>query len=202
MHVQMSRECAGVPAVGDDELSEHGGSWQLGKAAVARRIESVEQRQLKLFISSPFKDMQRERDLILKIVMPKLRKMCYERDLSLTVVDLRWGVTAEQSEQSTALLLCLRELESSSLFVGMLGERYGYSPGVDAAVDLQLQVKSLNQPKSSHTHTHVRMHMHEEVGRRCGQWAGITRQGCSRVPTCGEHGRAVGNGHRDEVGIA
>ena len=72
MHVQMSRECAGVPAVGDDELSEHGGSWQLGKAAVARRIESVEQRQLKLFISSPFKDMQRERDLILKIVMPNV----------------------------------------------------------------------------------------------------------------------------------
>jgi telomerase protein component 1 len=56
--------------------------------------------------------------------MPRLRKICSERDVVLRYVDLRWGVTGKQSEQATMLLMCLRELSQSNLFVGCYGERY------------------------------------------------------------------------------
>lgn len=84
-------------------------------------------REIRLFISSPFTDMQNERDLLVRSVIPKLRRMCVERDLSFSYVDLRWGVTATQAESATALLRCLRELDSCNLFIGFYGERYGWS---------------------------------------------------------------------------
>lgn len=31
-----------------------------------------------------------ERDVMVKLVLPKLRKLCMERDVIFTVVDLRW----------------------------------------------------------------------------------------------------------------
>jgi hypothetical protein len=84
-------------------------------------------REIRLFISSPFTDMQAERDLLVRSVIPKIRRMCVERDLSFSYVDLRWGVTSNQAESATALLRCLRELDSCNLFVGFYGERYGWS---------------------------------------------------------------------------
>lgn len=49
-----------------------------------------EDREIRLFISSPFRDMQDERDLIVKRVIPKIRRMCFERDINFSYVDLRW----------------------------------------------------------------------------------------------------------------
>lgn len=91
-------------------------------------------REVRLFISSPFTDMQSERDTLVKTVVPKLRKLCMERDVAFSYVDLRWGITGQQAESSVSLLLCLREIESCNLFVGFFGERYGWcvSPERDA----------------------------------------------------------------------
>jgi hypothetical protein len=36
------------------------------------------------------RDMQEERDIVVKRVIPKLRKICLERDVSFSYVDLRW----------------------------------------------------------------------------------------------------------------
>ena len=47
-------------------------------------------REIRVFISSPFRDMQDERDLIVKKIIPKIRKICIERDLGFSYVDLRW----------------------------------------------------------------------------------------------------------------
>jgi len=84
-----------------------------------------EERELKIFISSPFKDMNEERDLMMKIVIPKLKRLCTERDIVLNCVDLRWGVTEGQSEAAATLLMCLREIEKCNIFIGLYGERYG-----------------------------------------------------------------------------
>jgi preprotein translocase subunit SecA/nephrocystin-3 len=91
-------------------------------------------REIRVFISSPFTDMQSERDTLVKTVIPKLRKLCMERDVAFSYVDLRWGVTAQASENAISLLLCLREIESCNLFLGFYGERYGWciSPERDA----------------------------------------------------------------------
>jgi len=83
-------------------------------------------REVKIFISSPFKDMNDERDLIIKNIVPKLRKLCLERDIVMTIVDLRWGVTSAQQQGAATMLMCLREIERSNIFLGLYGERYGW----------------------------------------------------------------------------
>lgn len=83
-------------------------------------------REARIFISSPFKDMNEERDIVVKRIIPKLRKLCSERDIVLTCVDLRWGVTEAQTQGAATLLMCLREIEKSNIFIGLYGERYGW----------------------------------------------------------------------------
>eukprot|EP00002_Diphylleia_rotans_P034389 TRINITY_DN7378_c0_g1_i1.p1 TRINITY_DN7378_c0_g1~~TRINITY_DN7378_c0_g1_i1.p1 ORF type:complete len:1864 (-),score=413.33 TRINITY_DN7378_c0_g1_i1:109-5700(-) len=105
-------------------------------------VDVHKEREMRIFISSPFKDMHVERDQIVKFAIPKLKSLCNKRDVLLTVVDLRWGVTEVQAKQSTMLLMCLREVEKCNVFVGLYGERYGLhisNPDRRTASDSQLQ---------------------------------------------------------------
>ena len=70
--------------------------------------------------------MKEERELIVKKVIPTIRRVCMERDISLNFVDLRWGVTGIQNEQAATLLMCLREIDKCNVFIGLYGERYGW----------------------------------------------------------------------------
>ncbi|ELU05341.1 hypothetical protein CAPTEDRAFT_193037 [Capitella teleta] len=88
-------------------------------------------RTARVFISSTFRDMHGERDLLTRFVFPELRSRAEKRFLNVYEVDLRWGITEEDATNSKALELCLQELASCQFFVGMLGERYGWIP--DAA---------------------------------------------------------------------
>jgi hypothetical protein len=51
---------------------------------------------VKVFISSTFRDMQAERDHLVRFVFPRLREQLLARRIHLVDVDLRWGVTSEQ----------------------------------------------------------------------------------------------------------
>jgi nephrocystin-3 len=86
-------------------------------------------RQIRVFISSTFRDMQADRDVLVKKVFPQLRKLCESRAVSWTEVDLRWGITSEQEAEGKVLPYCLAEIERSRpFFIGLLGERYGWVP--------------------------------------------------------------------------
>ena len=86
-------------------------------------------RQIRVFISSTFRDMQDERDLLIKKIFPQLRKLCEERAVTWTEVDLRWGITTEESAEGKVLPLCLAEIQRCRpYFIGLLGERYGWVP--------------------------------------------------------------------------
>ena len=54
-------------------------------------------RNIRIFISSTFQDMQSERDMLVTKVFPRLRQIAYERNVTLTEVDLRWGIKVKQS---------------------------------------------------------------------------------------------------------
>lgn len=89
-------------------------------------------RQMRVFISSTFRDMQRERDNLVKNIFPQLRKICEERAVTFTEIDLRWGITQEENDNNKTLQLCLEEIERSRpYFIGLLGERYGWIPSAD-----------------------------------------------------------------------
>ncbi len=86
-------------------------------------------REARVFISSTFLDMHGERDYLTRIVFPELKERCKKRKINLVEVDLRWGVTEEESQLGKSIQLCLDEVERCRpFFVGMLGDRYGWAP--------------------------------------------------------------------------
>jgi len=88
-----------------------------------------EQRVIRVFVSSTFRDMQDEREELVKRVFPQLRKMCEDRLVTWGEVDLRWGITDEQTAEGKVLPICLAEIERCRpYFIGLLGERYGSRP--------------------------------------------------------------------------
>ena len=86
-------------------------------------------RQIRVFLSSTFRDFMEERDLLVKQVFPALRRRAQERGVEVVDVDLRWGITEEESQQGKVIGICLAEIERCRpYFIGMLGERYGWTP--------------------------------------------------------------------------
>jgi len=77
---------------------------------------------VRVFISSTFRDMQAERDWLVRFVFPRLREELIKRRIHLIDVDLRWGVTSEQD----VLEVCQKIIdECRPRFICILGERYG-----------------------------------------------------------------------------
>lgn len=62
-----------------------------------------------IYITTSFRDMVEEREELLKHVFPQLRKFCSDRGVFLTQVDLRWGITTEQSKSGNTINICLSE---------------------------------------------------------------------------------------------
>src|SRR5580765_167961 len=86
-------------------------------------------RVIRVFVSSTFRDMQDEREELVKRVFPELRHLCEARGVTWGEVDLRWGVTDEEKSEGAVLPICLAEIERSRpYFIGLLGERYGWVP--------------------------------------------------------------------------
>ncbi|XP_067870025.1 telomerase protein component 1-like [Heterodontus francisci] len=82
-------------------------------------------RTVRVFVSSTFRDMRAERDLLTRSVFPELRARAARHFVRVQEVDLRWGITEEESRGNRQLELCLSEVSRCQLFVGILGERYG-----------------------------------------------------------------------------
>src|SRR2546429_290672 len=87
------------------------------------------QREIRVFISSTFRDMHQEREELVKQIFPQLRRLCESRGVTWGEVDLRWGVPDEAKAEGKVLPLCLSEIERCRpYFIGLLGERYGWVP--------------------------------------------------------------------------
>ena len=85
-------------------------------------------RAVRLFVSSTFSDMEAERRVLVERVFPQVREWCHGRGVSFTEIDLRWGITEEQSRAGRVLPICLAEVDACHpFFLGMLGGRYGSS---------------------------------------------------------------------------
>jgi tetratricopeptide (TPR) repeat protein len=88
-----------------------------------------DQRAIRVFVSSTFRDMQDEREELVKRIFPAIRRLCEDRGVAFSEVDLRWGVTDEQKAEGAVLPICLAEIDRSRpYFIGLLGQRYGWVP--------------------------------------------------------------------------
>lgn len=98
------------------------------------------QRNIRVFISSTFRDMEEERNLLMTHAWPQLRSFCRERNVEFVEVDLRWGISEEESTQYNTLKICLDEINACRpFFIGLVGERYGWVPPADVYHDFLLE---------------------------------------------------------------
>lgn len=87
----------------------------------------IENRQILIFLSSTFSDMQEERSALVKS-FEKLKLAAARRNVTLSLLDLRWGVTDEEARSGKVISVCLNEIEHSHpFFIGLLGNRYGHA---------------------------------------------------------------------------
>ncbi len=87
--------------------------------------------ELRVFISSTFRDLQEERDHLVKKIFPEVRARCRERGVTFTEVDLRWGVTDADVTSGRVVRTCLEEIDRTRpYFIGIIGDRYGFVPQV------------------------------------------------------------------------
>lgn len=87
------------------------------------------ERIVRFFLSSTFRDMMSEREVLVKKVFPDLREFCMERQVNLIEVDLRWGITQKEMEEGKVVELCLSEIDNSRpYFLAIIGNRYGWIP--------------------------------------------------------------------------
>lgn len=95
----------------------------------------LKQREIRVFLSSTFRDMDAERTHLVKEVFPKVRAVCQARQVGFTEIDLRWGVTEEESKNGATVEIRLKEIDRCRdfppFFIGFLGERYGWLPSHD-----------------------------------------------------------------------
>lgn len=93
-------------------------------------------RRYNIFISSTFKDMDFERDVIKFRVIPELNRLFRDRRVELQAIDLRLGVntsnmTEEESERKV-LSVCTNCIDSARpFFIGLIGQRYGWIPPLE-----------------------------------------------------------------------
>lgn len=92
-----------------------------------KKVAKAQRSNVRIFISSTFRDMAGERDLLARRVFPKLRQFTEAQGMPLSEIDLRWGITSEEAAEGKVIELCLREIDACRpYFFAMLGERYGW----------------------------------------------------------------------------
>ena len=88
-------------------------------------MKSISQ-QVRVFISSTFVDMQKERDILIQDVFPVIKGLCNKLGVVFNMIDLRWGITEEDKAESKVFELCLDEIQQCKpYFIGLIGNRYG-----------------------------------------------------------------------------
>jgi hypothetical protein len=68
---------------------------------------------IRVFVSSPFTDLKRERDALQQEVFQPLEQYCTTRKFQFQAIDLRWGISSEASFDHRTMQICFRELERS-----------------------------------------------------------------------------------------
>lgn len=107
-----------------------------------------------IFVSSTFRDMHYERDIIHDQVTPALNAVARQYGESVSFCDLRWGVNTgelESEEGSRKVLsVCLEEIDRCRPYMlVILGDRYGWIPDqgliADAASRAKFALEELEQ---------------------------------------------------------
>src|SRR5271167_895741 len=79
--------------------------------------------EIPILVCSPFAAMQRERDILHKIVFPQLGSLTREHGADLRVVDLLWGIPGSPDVTDEFLEIIASELNRTSILIALLNGR-------------------------------------------------------------------------------
>ena len=90
-------------------------------------------RHYNLFVSSTFKDMDVERDIVKFEVIPALNQMFNKKGVAIQAIDLRYGINTsgltEDEASDKVLNICMNSIDRARpFFIGFVGNRYGWVP--------------------------------------------------------------------------
>ena len=86
-------------------------------------------RNVRIFLSSTFRDMHAERDYLIRFTFPALRERLLPHRVELYDIDLRWGITEDEAQNQKVISLCLDQVDQCRpFFLAFLGDRYGWIP--------------------------------------------------------------------------
>lgn len=116
---------------------------------------------INIFVSSTFNDMMNERDILKNYVQPELSSYFREKGIEIQLIDLRWGVVAENNEEISVeqkiLKCCIDVIDvCKPFFIGFIGHRYGWIPDVDKDVYQNLN----NETPQSITYIEIQHGIH------------------------------------------
>eukprot|EP00002_Diphylleia_rotans_P027488 TRINITY_DN550_c0_g1_i8.p1 TRINITY_DN550_c0_g1~~TRINITY_DN550_c0_g1_i8.p1 ORF type:complete len:1084 (-),score=282.05 TRINITY_DN550_c0_g1_i8:300-3083(-) len=89
---------------------------------------ALKNKRINIFLSSTFQDMKFLRESFTRYAQPMIEMEARGLGLSVDFIDLRWGVSEEESKNGETILKCLQAVEESDYFVCFLGNRYGWIP--------------------------------------------------------------------------
>ncbi|CAI5452798.1 unnamed protein product [Caenorhabditis angaria] len=99
------------------------------------KIPKPQNKLVRVFTSSTFTDTTVERNALMEDIYPKLKEYCREtHGLDFQVVDMRWGVRDEATDDHMTTKLCINEIANCQRlsvgpnFVVFLCQKYGYRP--------------------------------------------------------------------------
>ncbi|KAI1720798.1 NACHT domain-containing protein [Ditylenchus destructor] len=102
---------------------------------------------VRVFTSSTFTDTTLERNALMEDVYPDLKRYCREtHGLDFQVVDMRWGVRDEATDDHMTTNLCINEIKNcqrlsmGANFVIFLCQKYGYRPLPSEVLSSELEV--------------------------------------------------------------
>jgi tetratricopeptide (TPR) repeat protein len=84
---------------------------------------------IQVFVSSTFSDFSTERQHMARTLPAALRSRFRGRNVDVSLLDLRWGVTEEQLRDVGIVSACMAAVERCTpFFVGLIGDNYGTVP--------------------------------------------------------------------------
>ncbi|CAF3329325.1 unnamed protein product [Rotaria socialis] len=120
-------------------------------------LPSLASKIVRIFTSSTFTDTSMERNSLMQHIYPKLKDFCREKHgLEFQVVDMRWGVRDEATDDHKTTELCMQEIDNCQRvsvgpnFVVFLGQKYGYRPLPTKVEEAEFQViLSVSSPEDA-----------------------------------------------------
>ncbi|KAJ8954195.1 hypothetical protein NQ318_005790 [Aromia moschata] len=116
-------------------------------AGSLEKLPPVSSKIVRIFTSSTFTDTTMERNTLMAKCYPKIKDYCREKHgLEFQVVDMRWGVRDEATDDHMTTELCMKEIQNCQRlsmgpnFVVFLGQKYGYRPIPTYILSSELQM--------------------------------------------------------------